>query len=184
MMNDIERIRKKIYPKNRNTSFLWMYRMMIVFMCAITFILSGLIVTETSFEDAKQSLLQYMNKLELGNIVVFENWFLPSNKAVNSTISYQKIDDHYFTNISDSIIPIVIVFLTFVSILIGSIISMRKVSKNGLINGAIIGGTYVLLLYLISSILNTGFTFNIYTVIMIIAGIISGIIGGIIGINS
>lgn len=89
-----------------------------------------------------------------------------------------------YTNISDSIIPIVIVFLTFVSILIGSIISMRKVSKNGLINGAIIGGTYVLLLYLISSILNTGFTFNIYTVIMIIAGIISGIIGGIIGINS
>lgn len=89
-----------------------------------------------------------------------------------------------YTNISDSIIPIVIVFLTFVSILIGSIISMRKVSKNGLINGAIIGGTYVVLLYLISSILNTGFTFNVYTVIMIIAGIISGIIGGIIGINS
>lgn len=89
-----------------------------------------------------------------------------------------------YTNISDSIIPIVIVFLTFVSILIGSIISMRKVSKNGLINGAIIGGTYVVLLYLISSILNTGFTFNIYTVIMIISGIISGIIGGIIGINS
>lgn len=89
-----------------------------------------------------------------------------------------------YTNISDSIIPIVIVFLTFVSILIGSIISMRKVSKNGLINGAIIGGTYVVLLYLISSILNTGFTFNIYTIIMIISGIISGIIGGIVGVNS
>lgn len=89
-----------------------------------------------------------------------------------------------YTNISDSIIPIVIVVLTFVSILIGSIISMRKVSKNGLINGAIIGGTYVVLLYLISSILNTGFTFNIYTIIMIISGIISGIIGGIVGVNS
>ena len=106
MMNDIERIRKKIYPKNRNTSFLWMYRMMIVFMCAITFVLSGLIVTETSFEDAKQSLLQYMNKLELGNIVLFENWFLPSNKAVNSTISYQKIDDHYFTNSTNMVYAI------------------------------------------------------------------------------
>lgn len=89
-----------------------------------------------------------------------------------------------YTNISDSIIPIVIVFLTFVSILIGSIISMRKVSKNGLINGAIIGGAYVVLLYLISSILNTGFTFNVYTIIMIISGIISGIIGGIVGVNS
>lgn len=89
-----------------------------------------------------------------------------------------------YTNISDSIIPIVIICLTFVSILIGSIISMRKVSKNGLINGAIIGGTYVVLLYLISSILNTGFIFNIYTIIMVIVGIISGIIGGIIGVNS
>ena len=89
-----------------------------------------------------------------------------------------------YTNISDKIIPIVIVFLTFVSILIGSIISMRNVSKNGLVNGAIIGGIYVLLLYLISSILNTGFTFNLYTIIMTVTGIISGIIGGIIGINS
>ena len=48
----------------------------------------------------------------------------------------------------------------------------------------IIGGTYVILLYLISSILNTGFNLNIYTVLMIIAGIISGIIGGIIGVNT
>ena len=61
---------------------------------------------------------------------------------------------------------------------------MRKVSNNGMINGAIIGGTYVMLLYLISSILNTGFGLNVYTIIMVIAGIISGIIGGIIGVNS
>ena len=89
-----------------------------------------------------------------------------------------------YTNISEKIIPIVIIILTFISILIGTMIGIRKISKNGLINGAIIGGAYVILLYLISSILNTGFTLNIYTVIMIIAGIISGIIGGIIGVNT
>lgn len=89
-----------------------------------------------------------------------------------------------YTNISERVIPIVIIIMTFISILIGSIISMRKVSNNGMINGAIIGGTYVMLLYLISSILNTGFGLNVYTIIMVIAGIISGIIGGIIGINS
>lgn len=88
-----------------------------------------------------------------------------------------------YTDVSESIIPISIVIFTFISILIGSIISMRHVSKNGLINGAIIGSTYVLLLYFISSILNTGFSFNIYTVIMLITGIISGIVGGIIGVN-
>ena len=89
-----------------------------------------------------------------------------------------------YTNISESIIPIVMVVLTFISILIGSIISMRKQTKNGLINGATIGGLYVILLYIISSSLNTGFALNIYTIGMIVAGIISGTIGGIIGVNT
>ena len=89
-----------------------------------------------------------------------------------------------YTNISEKVIPIVIIILTFISILIGTMIGIRKISKNGMLNGAIIGGAYVILLYLISSILNTGFTLNIYTVFMIIAGIISGIIGGIIGVNT
>ena len=89
-----------------------------------------------------------------------------------------------YTNISEKVIPIVIIILTFISILIGTMIGIRKISKNGMLNGAIIGGAYVILLYLISSILNTGFTLNIYTVFMIIAGILSGIIGGIIGVNT
>ena len=89
-----------------------------------------------------------------------------------------------YTNISEKVIPIVIIILTFVSILIGTMIGIRKISKNGMLNGAIIGGAYVIMLYLISSILNTGFTLNIYTVFMIIAGIISGIIGGMIGVNT
>ena len=89
-----------------------------------------------------------------------------------------------YTNVSEGIVPIVIIVLTFISILIGTIISMRKISKNGMIKGAIIGGMYVVLLYLISSILNTGFTMNVYTIIMIVLGIVSGIIGGIIAVNT
>ena len=89
-----------------------------------------------------------------------------------------------YTNISESVIPAAIIVLTFISILIGAIISMKNTAKNGLINGAIIGGTYVILLYIISSFLNTGFILNGYTVGMIIAGIISGIIGVIIAVNT
>lgn len=69
-----------------------------------------------------------------------------------------------YTNISEVIIPAAIIVLTFVSILIGTIISMKRTSKNGLINGAIIGGAYVILLYVISSSLNTGFALNGYTI--------------------
>ena len=89
-----------------------------------------------------------------------------------------------YTNVSEGVVPIVIIVLTFTSILIGTIISIRKISRNGMMNGAIIGGVYVVLLYLISSILNTGFIINAYTIGMVIAGIVSGIIGGIIGVNT
>ena len=89
-----------------------------------------------------------------------------------------------YTNISENIIPIVIIILTFISILIGSIMAVKKINRNGMLNGGIIGGVYVILIYLISSILNTGFSLNVYTLIMILAGIISGIIGGIIGVNT
>ena len=89
-----------------------------------------------------------------------------------------------YTNISENTIPIVIIILTFISILIGAIIAVKKINRNGMLNGGIIGGAYVILIYLISSILNTGFSLNVYTIIMILAGIISGIIGGIIGVNT
>lgn len=89
-----------------------------------------------------------------------------------------------YTNIPETTISIVIIVISFISILIGSTISTRKISKNGMINGGAIGGIYVILLYLISSILNTGFIFNVYTIVMIIAGIVAGLIGGILGINS
>lgn len=89
-----------------------------------------------------------------------------------------------YSNISESTIPIVIIAISFISILIGSTISTRKISKNGMINGGIIGGIYVAILYLISSIVSTGFSINIYTIFMIILGIIAGLVGGILGINS
>ncbi len=89
-----------------------------------------------------------------------------------------------YSNISENTIPIIIIGITFVSILIGSTISTRKLSKNGMLNGGIVGGTYILLLYLISSIISGNFSLNIYSIFMIILGIVAGLVGGILGINS
>ena len=88
-----------------------------------------------------------------------------------------------YTNVSENIISPTIIIITALSILIGSSISNVKIKKNGLINGAIIGGVYIILLYLFSSIFSMQFSLTIQSVIMIITGIAFGILGGIIGVN-
>ncbi|MBR3002084.1 MAG: TIGR04086 family membrane protein [Clostridia bacterium] len=88
-----------------------------------------------------------------------------------------------YTNVQESTINPVIIVITAVSILIGSSIGNFKIRKNGLLNGAIIGGTYMLIIYLISSILNWQFGLNMQSIIFILVGVIFGIFGGIIGVN-
>ena len=88
-----------------------------------------------------------------------------------------------YTNISENTITPVIIILTGISILIGSSLATVKIKKKGLFNGALIGGIYVVILYFLSSILNTGFGLGTSTIIMIIVGIITGMLGGIVGVN-
>ena len=88
-----------------------------------------------------------------------------------------------FTNISEKTIVTVIIISTAISILIGSSISNIRIKKNGILNGALIGGGYILILYLLSSILNARFNLNIQSIIMISVGVVFGILGGIIGVN-
>lgn len=88
-----------------------------------------------------------------------------------------------YTNVSENTITPVIIVITATCILLGSSIGNMKIRKNGLLNGGAIGGIYILILYLISSIWNWKFALNIQSLIMILAGIIFGVIGGIIGVN-
>lgn len=89
-----------------------------------------------------------------------------------------------YTNLSENTITPTIIIITGISVLIGSSIGNVKIKKNGIINGAIIGGGYILILYLISSLINVEFTLNFKSIIMIIVGILFGIFGGIMGVNS
>lgn len=88
-----------------------------------------------------------------------------------------------YTNLSEQTIRPVIITITGISILIGSSLGTKKLHKNGMISGGIIGGSYILLLYLISSTLNSNFSINWISIIMIIVGLIGGIFGGVIGVN-
>lgn len=88
-----------------------------------------------------------------------------------------------YTNIQESTIAPIIIVITAISILAGASIASIKIKKNGIINGGIIGGIYMILLYLLSSIVETGFSLNMYAVVMIIFAMLAGMIGGIVGVN-
>ena len=53
-----------------------------------------------------------------------------------------------YTNIQENGINPVIIMITAVSILIGSSIGIGKMKKDGLINGAIVGVVYMIVIYL------------------------------------
>ena len=88
-----------------------------------------------------------------------------------------------YTNINEITIKPVIIIVSSISILIGSSISSAKIKKNGMINGILIGITYFLIIYLISSIYNSCFYINISSIIFILCGISAGLLGGILGVN-
>lgn len=89
-----------------------------------------------------------------------------------------------YTTLSESVSNPVIIVITAISILIASQISTRRIRKNGIVNGGIIGGIYIVTLYLISSIVTGNFSLGINAIVMIIASIIAGMFGGIIGVNA
>lgn len=88
-----------------------------------------------------------------------------------------------YTNINENTIPTVIIIVTAISILIGSQLTTSKIKKNGIVNGAFVGITYISILYLISSCITKNFALNTYSIIMIAISLIIGGLGGIIGVN-
>lgn len=89
-----------------------------------------------------------------------------------------------YTNVSEvSMLPVILTIVG-ISILAGSMISARKIRKNGMLNGAIVGLVYIVILYIASSLCLVGFSLTLNSFIMLIVGIIMGAVGGIVGVNT
>ena len=88
-----------------------------------------------------------------------------------------------YTGIAERTIPTVTIIITALSILIGSSLSMSKIKKNGIINGSLVGLIYIMVIYILSSIIEGNFALNIYSIIMILGSVLAGALGGIIGVN-
>ena len=88
-----------------------------------------------------------------------------------------------YTSISDNLLNIFVYGVNIVSVIIGSMLLLKKIKKKGLVYGLIFGLIYFLLLYIISVIFYTGFFMNSGVLIYMLTTCIGGIIGGIIGVN-
>lgn len=89
-----------------------------------------------------------------------------------------------YTSLSENTITPVILTIVGFSILLGSYLSTKKIDKKGILNGAMVGIIYMLILYIISSIIFMDFSIDASSIIMIACGIIAGVIGGIVGVNT
>lgn len=87
------------------------------------------------------------------------------------------------TNCPEKLITPIIVATTILSILFAGISIARKSGTNGWINGAVVGLIYMLVLYILSSIVFKTFAIDRYVVTMTVIGVLSGAIGGIFGVN-
>ena len=75
------------------------------------------------------------------------------------------------TSLNENFMQIGIVFISSICILIGGYFIGKEKKTKGLIYGGIFGGTYMLLFYVISSILNFNFAMSLETILMILAGV-------------
>lgn len=87
------------------------------------------------------------------------------------------------TNINENTMMPVVTILSAISILIGSFISVSKIRKKGILNGALVGLIYMISIYIISSCINGNFVLTLNSFILIISAIVAGMLGGIIGVN-
>ena len=87
------------------------------------------------------------------------------------------------TSIQENVIIPSTIAITAFSLIIGGFRLSRTKKEKGILYGSILGATYMIILYIVSSFMNFEFNLSINSIIMIILGILGGAIGGILGVN-
>ena len=127
-------------------------------------------LVETQSTENKNNIIHIFKGVAIAYILTFTLLFLFSLILT-------------YTNVGENTIAPVIIIITMISVLIGSSISSSKIKKKGIVNGGIIGASYICILYIISSMIQTGFGLNVYAILMIVFSVLAGMVGGIVGVN-
>lgn len=88
-----------------------------------------------------------------------------------------------YTSVPESSIGTCVFIFSLLSVFISSSLVCIKIKENGMKNGGIVGLLYIMLVYLLGSILIGNFALTSQTITTIIFNILLGMIGGIVGVN-
>ena len=122
-------------------------------------------------------------------ILADEKKFLPIIKGVLCALSVSLVAILLcafllrWTNISNTIIAPINQVIKGISIFVGVFFGMKKVKKNGIINGLLIGFFYTIIAFLVFSLLDGAFKFDRSFLNDLLFGVITGVICGIICVN-
>ncbi len=87
------------------------------------------------------------------------------------------------TNMSETLIKPINQVIKVLSILIGVLFVTKKDKQKGLVKGLVIGFLYTILAFVVFSILNGQFKFDVTILIDLVFGLLTGAICGVIGVN-
>lgn len=90
---------------------------------------------------------------------------------------------YYIFDISPGILNIILFCVSATSLFLGGIMSGKKASKSGLINGMFTAFFYLIIILGISFLIKGGIVFTPHLITLICADIASSMLGGIVGIN-
>jgi putative membrane protein (TIGR04086 family) len=88
-----------------------------------------------------------------------------------------------YTDFPEKYVSTVVIIATIVSVLVASSTVTRNARNKGWLNGIVVGFVYMLVLYVVSSLVLDNYSINRYVITMTVIGVLTGAIGGIIGIN-
>jgi len=77
-----------------------------------------------------------------------------------------------------------VVVTTIISIMTAGSVSTKGIRNKGWLNGSIVGLIYMIVMYLISSLIYNNFAIDRYVITMAVIGVLAGAVGGIVGINT
>ena len=88
-----------------------------------------------------------------------------------------------YTSVPESSISVCVFIFSLLSVFLASSTVSIKIKENGMKNGGIVGFLYIILVYLIGSLISGNFSLTSSVITTIIFNILLGMIGGIVGVN-